>query len=331
MSLKAAIIGCGKIAWEFQHDPGAARFGICTHAAAWSAIDGVRLAAVSDVDAARAGRCAARWQVAQAFSDAREMLRAVDPEIVSITSPDETHTETAALCLEHPSVRAVLVEKPLAASARDARELERKARESGKVVVVNYIRRFSPSYRRMRERISSGEFGDPRLTRGLYTKGMRHNGSHAIDLLNFFVPGTRLLRGRTPSWLRDADAAGADPPADIELALANGAVGILHSLPHQEHTVFELDLVFEKARLIFKDGGDIIEEHLMADGVPFAGYRSLVLAATHEHALKDYLLHAARHVLAVLDGSEENISDIGQSVLMLEQYEALQLTTPSRT
>src|SRR5207302_3214378 len=121
--IKAALLGCGKIGWEFQDDPRAEAFGTCTHASAWRELDGVELAAVGDVNIEKARACAARWNVGGAYDDPGKLLADTQPEIVSIATPDETHAAIARACLEFPSVQAVLVEKPLATTAEEAASL----------------------------------------------------------------------------------------------------------------------------------------------------------------------------------------------------------------
>ena len=59
--IKAAVIGCGRIGAEFDNDP--KRKYISTHTGAYSAVKGVDLVAVCDVDPSKASKCAEHWQV----------------------------------------------------------------------------------------------------------------------------------------------------------------------------------------------------------------------------------------------------------------------------
>lgn len=321
--VKAALIGTGKIGWEFQDDPGASRFGICTHAAAWNSLDDVQFVAVADADEEKARRCAARWRVPAAYRDVGNLLNDAQPDIVSVATPDETHFSLTRQCLEHPSVRAVLVEKPLASTAAEAMQLEALAKRLNKTIVVNYSRRFCPVYRSLREQIRRGDYGALRLARVLYTKGLRHNGSHALDLMQYWFSKVRLLRAEVPAWAVAKSNDSFDPPCNVTFSLPEGSEGVLHNLPFQEYTLFEMDLCFEKGRLSFTAGGDILETHVIVEDQPFVGYRSVVREATHEGCLRDYLLHAAGHVVAVMRHGEENVSSVHASVSLLQQYEAI--------
>lgn len=322
MLLKAAIAGCGKIGWSFQDDPGAARFGVCTHAAAWSKVAGVDLVAVTDKDSVNARQCAERWQVPGIYDDLDSLLAGAAPDIVSIATPDHLHYSGVKACLEHPAVRAVLAEKPLAASAAEAAELDALATRLGKVLVVNYSRRFCGFYVALRQRIKAGEFGELKLARNLYTKGARHNGSHFVDLMQSLFGPLQPLSATLPSWL-ERDARNVDPGLDIHLVTAGGATVVMNHLPADQYTVFELDLCFDSARFIFTDGGDTVQEFGMVKDLPFAGYTSLALKAVHQNAMRDYLLRAAEHVVDIIDKGVPNLSPAADSVTMLTRYESL--------
>lgn len=318
---RAAVVGCGKIGWEFQDDPGAARFGICSHASAWDAVDGVELVAVSDVDAGRAQRCAERWRVPFWSGALETLLEGARPEIVSIATPDEQHFAGIKRCLEFPSVRAVLAEKPLAMTLSEAEELEALSQLLGKVLVVNYSRRFCPFYAELGQRIHSDEFGPLRLARNVYTKGVRHNGSHFIDLMNFLMGSLSPAGARRPAWLQ-GDPLDPDPGLDLWLTSPDGASVVMNHLPGSQFTIFEFDLCFERARFTFTEGGDTVHEYVRTADVPFAGYTSLTHAAVHEHVMRDYVLHAANHVVEVLNGGT-NVSPGRASVQLMGCYQEI--------
>ena len=52
---------------------------------------------------------------------------------------------------------------------------------------MNYTRRFVPEIRSIREAIKSGNYGAFLTGTGYYGKGLLHNGSHMVDLLQFLV------------------------------------------------------------------------------------------------------------------------------------------------
>jgi len=157
--------------------------GIRTHAKAYALDERTELVAACDTDHERLQVFSRAWGVEQCYTDAREMLQHVSPDIVSICAPDGSHYDLLEMCLDFPSVRGVWCEKPLAKSPEGCAALLERYRESGVVLLVNYMRSFCTDYLKLEEQLLGGEFGKIRKVSVYYTKGIMHNGSHAIDLL----------------------------------------------------------------------------------------------------------------------------------------------------
>ena len=95
---------------------------------------------------------------AATFTEHEEMLDAVQPDGVVISSPHALH---------HPQIVAalragahVLVEKPMVNTAEEAAEVIATRDETGKIVMVSYQRRFEPSIQQMKQIINTGGIGD---------------------------------------------------------------------------------------------------------------------------------------------------------------------------
>jgi myo-inositol 2-dehydrogenase/D-chiro-inositol 1-dehydrogenase len=124
-----------------------------------------RLAAVSDVDAARAGKVAERYGSAAVYTDGVELIRDENVEAVVIASPDPTHASLVLECLK--AEKPVLCEKPLADSAEAALEIvEAEAGLGRKLVQVGFMRRYDPQHVAVKEALSSGDVGAPVVFKG---------------------------------------------------------------------------------------------------------------------------------------------------------------------
>ncbi len=98
-----------------------------------------------------------RWQV-PTCAEIREMLGALEPDVVHIVTPPRTH---AALAIE--LMRAgvdVLVEKPMAVSTEEADRMLEVARETRRVLSVDHNRWFDPVIRQARHLLSAGALGE---------------------------------------------------------------------------------------------------------------------------------------------------------------------------
>lgn len=78
----------------------------------------------------------AKYDIARGYTDHREMLQNEDLDAVVITSPHTLHFEHARDALEAGC--HVLIDKPMATSAEDARALVKLAEEKGREILIPY-------------------------------------------------------------------------------------------------------------------------------------------------------------------------------------------------
>ena len=291
--LRAAVLGCGAIGAGTGTPH--ADVGVMTHAGAYVACADTELVAVCDADAERAAACAERWG-GRAYTDPAALLAEQAPEIVSVATPDATHAELveASLCA---GARAVLAEKPLALAAGQASALVALAADRGAVLAVNYTRRFAPAFR---ELAADATLGELQHVSGVYVKGLKHNGTHWLDLLRLLAGEPVDVRG----WDRLGEG-GEDPTLDAELTLATGAGARLAGLDTDRFTAFEMDLWFTGARVRVAQGGHVLERWDVGPDPRNPGYRVPLPRPAVEGALRDGVLLAVQDVVrCVRDGGE---------------------------
>ncbi len=92
-------------------------------------------------------------------SDWKELAEDKTIQAVSVVTPDFLHREMVVALLQ--AGKHVLVEKPLATTTKEAREMVRAAEKSGKYLMVDYQNRFNPPFVEAKNRIEAGEFGEP--------------------------------------------------------------------------------------------------------------------------------------------------------------------------
>ncbi len=134
-----------------------------------------RLVAVCDPDPARReGRPAAGGNLrtgasgerlfdprtVRACADPAELLADPDVDLVSVCTPTDTHVELAVAALA--SGKHVLVEKPVALTARAARRLAAAAADAPGLCMPALCVRFWPAWTWLRERVRSGDLGPVR-------------------------------------------------------------------------------------------------------------------------------------------------------------------------
>lgn len=132
------------------------------HARVYDELAESRLVAVVDHDPAKAASVGDPRK-ARAFGSTGEMLAAVGPAgtgevtAVSVATPDHAHLEPVAACLD--AGVDVFVEKPLAISLDEAREMIALAQTKARLLMVNYSQRWLPEHRRIEALLADGSLG----------------------------------------------------------------------------------------------------------------------------------------------------------------------------
>src|SRR5262249_33556564 len=141
--LKAAIIGCGKIA--------------DSHAAQILRVPDCEIVGVCDREELMAQQLHQRFPVKRWFSDVAKMLGEARPDVVHITTPPQSHFDLAKQCLEAGC--HVYVEKPFTLYTREAEEVIALAERKRQKITVGHDDQFRHAALRMRELVQSGYLG----------------------------------------------------------------------------------------------------------------------------------------------------------------------------
>lgn len=144
--LRVGVIGTGRWA-NLAHLPG------------WTRDRRVDVVAVCDASKELADQAAARFEVADAYDDARRLLERDDIDVVDVVTGDSSHFELTMAALE--AGKHVLVEKPVAHDFRDTLRARDLAASKGLKTKVGFTFRYSPAVRYMKELIDGGAVGTP--------------------------------------------------------------------------------------------------------------------------------------------------------------------------
>lgn len=144
-SLRVAIIGAGQVADK-------------VHASYYATRSDVQLVAVMDSRLEQAQAFAERHAIPSAWQDVQEMLRAVNPDVVSVCSPNRFHFEHVMAALEAGC--HVMCEKPPAMTPEQADLMRIAARKAGKVLAYDFHHRFARDTQLLREAVQNGTLGE---------------------------------------------------------------------------------------------------------------------------------------------------------------------------
>ena len=120
-------------------------------------IEGLRLAAVCDIDLERLELCMERNPGVKGYSDWQELIRAPELDAVIVAVPHPLHAAIAMAALK--AGKHVLVEKPMDISVTKAKALIEVANSTDKVFAIMFNQRTNPLFAKAREIVKSGQLG----------------------------------------------------------------------------------------------------------------------------------------------------------------------------
>jgi predicted dehydrogenase len=236
------------------------------HAEKFAARGDCKLAAVVDVDRARAEALGTKLGC-PAFTDYQSIFGQADAAVISV--PTERHHQVAGACLE--AGLHVLVEKPLAVDLRQSDELIEKAKRRGLTLQVGHVERYNAAFNALSKRMQRPLYIDAERLSGFKQRGadvdvvldlMIHDLDLCLALAAAEVSEVRACGFRVLT--RDIDIA----TARIEFAdgcVANLSASRVSQVPVRKLRVFQPDLYVSadlqagKLRYVKQAGGTIEE------------------------------------------------------------------------
>ena len=190
--LSIAVIGCGIITW--RHLDGMSRIDDCEVYALCETVQDGR------AEKLKAKYCNPETKI---VADYKDLLGDPQVDAVIITTPDHTHCQITCDFLRDG--KPVLLEKPMALRAEECAEMLRVAKETGVMLMVGQVARYSPAFGMMKELVDSGAIGELTFIESEYAhdymnrrgegdwrvhpdrEGIIGGGCHAIDLLRWIA------------------------------------------------------------------------------------------------------------------------------------------------
>lgn len=289
----ALIIGAGQIAGGYDKLTDEA---VLTHAHAYNLNDEINLLGFYDINFEQAQKMAEKWGV-KAFKTLNEPQNI---DIVSICTPDFCHLSSIKESLKlNPKI--IFLEKPLSNNPNETSEIVGISKYIP--ILVNFSRRFVKEFQELAIRIKNNEFGNFKTGTGYYGKGYIHNGSHMLNLLNLLI-GKILNVQEIDSFV---DFFENDPTKTVILKFEQGNF-FMQGVNCNNSTIFEFDLIFEKARIRILNSGYDIEIYTTKESEKYKGYINLELSKTIHTELDFAMKNAVQNLVDFLGECAELIS-----------------------
>jgi predicted dehydrogenase len=193
-----------------------------------------RMRWLCDLDRDRAKAVLGPYSTIQVTDDLDQVLADDSVHAVAVATPAATHFAVASAALQ--AGKHVVVEKPLAATYAEGRELVEQAAAVGRVLMCDHTYCYTPAVTKIREVVRSGELGDLhfvdsiRINLGLVQSDVDvlwDLAPHDLSILDSILPSSVEPTAVTAQGA-DPIGAGRSCVAFVTLTLSGGAIAHLH-------------------------------------------------------------------------------------------------------
>lgn len=242
--IRVAVIGCGVIAQN-------------VHIPAYIQNPKSKLVAICDSNTEQMEKVKKRYDIANTFSDYKELVDSDLVDAVTICTPSATHSEIALETIKHGI--HTLCEKPLASTLSEGEKIAAAVRQGKAKFMVGFNYRFLPNHVMAKKFLDAGRIGKPIFIRGdLITAGPYRTetrerdypyevkkrigalfdlGSHIADLFIWMMGQPREVYATFSSY---KNTVNADDLATVLVKFESGVLGNINvtwlNLPDYQST-----------------------------------------------------------------------------------------------
>ena len=180
---------------------------------------------------------ASKYGIAHVTTDLAASLALPEVDAVILCTPTQMHASQSIACLK--AGKHVQVETPLADSWKDAEEVVRIAKETGKVAMCGHTRRFNPSHQWINHQIKAKKFNIQQMdvqtyffrrtnmnalgqARSWTDHLLWHHAAHTVDLFAYQAGSPIVKANAVQGPIHPALGIAMD--MSIQLQAANGAI-----------------------------------------------------------------------------------------------------------
>jgi len=305
MRLSAIIIGCGNIGALYDIDN--RQFEVTTYINALSRIENIDLT-ICDINTQLLERLSSLYNCSVIKNTDQLNLNFFD--IVCIALPTEFHLKILKDAIA-AKVQMILLEKPVVSSPDEIDEIKKLVSQCESFIIVNYYRRFQPSYIKLKEKLAK-DFSIKDLSNIVikYNRGFYNNCSHAIDLLGWLlnIP----YDFSSPSVIsRIKDTFPLDPTSNLIFKWDEIIVSC-SGITNTNYYIIDIELYFKNGYILILEGGDKVVINLNGKTIE----QSMSLNSSMKYVID--------HALSFFNKKSAITSNIDSSIKVLESMMKIQ-------
>jgi len=302
------IIGAGSIGAtkDKQFDSKKTKTIFTQAHAAWKHPE-ISLVGICDTDLKKSIDAGNKWDCIS-YRNYRTMLDELNPEIVSVCTPTETHHKIMRDLLNgycsnavNKSPKLVICEKPFCSTIEETKDISELYKVLDVPILIDYIRRFDKSIIRLKNKIKNKKIYSFRLS---YGRGLKRDGCHGIDICNYLFGKCESINLKSRISDLFYDGEDDDPSVQIYGRWEKCKQVIFTPIDSRDYSIFEIDIFTEDGRYMLVNSG-LQGVTFVKDMSPYGHYQALSPVPKYEETgLNIALLRLMDNAVNYLNGFE---------------------------
>ena len=119
----------------------------------------------------------------KSFNSIKKALVVIKPQVIIVATSTKSHLQVIEEIFKYHKPIAILCEKPMGGNLKQGRKIIKVCEKMGTTLYVNYVRNCLPSSINIKSKIQKNLIMSPMKCVIWYSKGLKHNGAHFINLM----------------------------------------------------------------------------------------------------------------------------------------------------
>jgi predicted dehydrogenase len=191
------------------------------------------------------------------YKDYKKLINKKDIDILVIATPTNTHFSILNSFDKNIHIKSFFIEKPLFLNNLEYTHLSKNLKNK---IFVNYLRRFDSNIIKLKKQIHNNKFGTIQKIVINYCKGIKNNGSHMIDMINFLFENPRIISSKILSDTKGFNNEDLTYDIFIQIKYKKQIIPLYFlGLDHTLYNIIEQNIYFENKIIKYINSKSAIE------------------------------------------------------------------------
>jgi len=205
----------------------------------------------------------------KAYQSIDERIAPLQPDVIAISVPTAAHYSTLHKLLKIWTPKIILCEKPLSHDLPEAKKIVEICNKNNIQLYVNYVRRADYATKKIKELIHQQVIPFPIKGIVWYSKGLIHNGSHFLDLLQYWLGPVKSFKK-----ISEGEIIEGDSEPDVLITFSGGQCYFI-AAKEEDYSHYTIELISSEGRIRYDHGGEHVVWQPKISSEKFQGYRYL--------------------------------------------------------